>query len=94
MSEYELVEIKQIVQCFGDDRYVYIEKTKDEITGLNYMQGDDLQYFKAHYCNVDKDLSLFYRAIHRQLSGKCELDRVNQAIWAYFEYLNVLGAEI
>ena len=64
MSEYELIESKTIVQCFGDDRFVYIEKTKDEITGLNYMQGDDLQYFKAHYCNVDKDLSLFYRAIH------------------------------
>ena len=94
MSEYELIESKTIVQCFGDDRFVYIEKTKDEITGLNYMQGDDLQYFKAHYCNVDQGLTKFYRAIHIHLTGKSELDRINQAIWAYFDYRNSLDAVI
>ena len=94
MSEYELIESKQIVWCPGDDRYVYIEKVGDDIIGLNYMQGDELDYFKINYCYVDKDLSMFYHAIHYRLSGKCELDRVNQAIWAYFDYLNILGAEI
>ena len=94
MSEYKNIESKEIVWCPSDDRLIYIERTKGEITGLNYMQGDEEGYFKAHYCNVDKDLTLFYRAIHCKLRGERALDRVNQAIWAYFEYLNVLGAEI
>lgn len=94
MSEYELIESIEIVKCLGDDRIVYIKKVGDEIVGLNYMQGDEINYFKAHYCNVDKDLSMFYRAIHRKLIGEGELDRINHAIWAYFDYLNILGAEI
>ena len=94
MSEYELIESKTIVKCFGDDRFVYIEKTNDEITGLNYMQGDELEYFKDHYCDVDQGLTMFYRAIHIHLTGKSELDRINQAIWAYFDYKNSLDAVI
>jgi len=94
MSEYELIESIEIVKCLGDDRIVYIEKTKDEITGLNYMQGDEIEYFKDHYCYADKDLTMFYRAIHRKLIGECELDRINHAIWCYFDYLNFLEAEM
>ncbi len=88
MSEYELIESTQIVWCNQDDRYVYIEKVQDEISGLNFMQGQELNEFKQYYCRRHVELTKFYNAIHRYLGGKCELDRINQAIWAYVSYRN------
>jgi len=88
MSEYELIESKTIVWCNQDDRYVYIEKVGDDIVGLNFMQGEELDEFKHRFMWNDLELIKFYRAIHRYLGGKCELDRINQAIWAYVSYRN------
>jgi hypothetical protein len=88
MSEYELIESKQIVWCNQDDRYVYIEKVGDDIVGLNFMQGEELDEFKHRFMWNDLELIKFYNAIHRYLGGKCELDRINQAIWAYVSYRN------
>ena len=94
MSEYKNIESKTIVKCFSDDRFVYIEKEENEITGLNFMQGDEIEYFKDHYCEVDQDLTIFYNAVCVYLGGESELDRINQAIWAYVEYRNLKDAAI
>jgi hypothetical protein len=88
MSEYATIESKEIVWCDQDDRYVYIEKEQDDIVGLNFMQGDEIDYFKDHYLESDPKLIKFYRAIHVYLGGESELDRINQAIWAYVSYRN------
>ena len=84
--EYKIVESTQIVWCPCDDRYVIIFKQKDQVVGLNYMQGDELIDFRRHYCEVDEELTDFYNAICDRLSGATELDRINQAIWAHFNY--------
>lgn len=88
MSKYELIESKTIVWCNQDDRYVYIKKVKDEIVGLNFMQGEELDIFRKWPTLNDPELLKFYRAIHRYLGGECELDRINEAIWAYHSYRN------
>ena len=88
MREYATIESKEIVWCDQDDRYVYIEKEQDDIVGLNFMQGDEIDYFKDHYLESDPKLIKFYRAIDVYLSGESELDRINQAIWAYVSYRN------
>jgi len=52
------------------------------------MQGDDLEYFKEGFMDIDHELTDFYNSIENYLSGKTELDRINQAIWAHFDYNN------
>jgi len=86
--DYKIVESKEIVWCPGDDRYVLIIRSNNEVIGLNYMQGDELDIFKEDFTYVDEKLMDFYNAVSLYLSGECELDRINQAIWAYFDYKN------
>jgi hypothetical protein len=84
--DYKVVESTQIVWCHGDDRYVMITKKNDEVIGLSYMQGDELDDFKEYFCEIDEELTDFYNAICDRLIGATELDRINQAIWAHFNY--------
>ena len=88
---YKLVESREIVWCGNDDRYVLILRSNDELIGLNWMQGDDLELFKEHYSDVDTDLTNFYNAIEPYLGPEDirEIDRINAAIWAFFEYRNL-----
>jgi hypothetical protein len=88
---YKIVESREIVWCENDDRYVLIVRENDEIIGLNWMQGDDLDYFKEAYSMVDPDLTDFYNAIEPYLvhEDTREIDRINAAIWAFFEYRNL-----
>ena len=83
---YKIVESKQIVWCGQDDRYVLIVRHGGCIVGLNFMQGDELDLFKKDFNYIDEKLTDFYIAINLSLSGESELDRVNQAIWAYLSY--------
>ena len=87
---YKVVESREIVWCNHDDRYVLIVRENDEIIGLNWMQGDDLDYFKEAYSMVDPDLTDFYNAIEPYLDERNdEIGKINAAIWAYFEYRNL-----
>lgn len=83
------LEERKIVWCEGDDRMILIVKEDDEIIGINYCQGEcDINWFKANYGDIEEDLSFFYNAVAPYLGGEAEIDRVNQAIWAQFEYNN------
>ena len=87
---YKLVESREIVWCENDDRYVLIVRENDEIIGLNWMQGDDLELFKEAYSMIDPDLTDFYNAIEPYLDERNdEIGKINAAIWAYFEYRNL-----
>jgi hypothetical protein len=87
--EYKLVESTEMVWCPNDDRYIIIFKKDTAVIGLNYMQGDDVVDFRRHYNSIDEELTDFYNAIGIYLSGETELDRINQAIWANFNYRNL-----
>jgi hypothetical protein len=84
----KLIKSKEIYWCKDDDRYVLIVRENGNIVGLNYMQGDDLEYFESTYTNVDFELTRFYHSVMPYLNGDSEIDRINQAIWAHFDYEN------
>jgi hypothetical protein len=87
---YKIVESREIVWCENDDRYILIARSNDEIIGLNWMQGDDLDYFTEAYSMIDPDLTDFYNAIEPYLDERNdEIGKINAAIWAYFEYRNL-----
>jgi hypothetical protein len=85
---YKIVESREIVWSEENDRYILIIREENEVVGLNYMQGDELEVFKQWFSDIDHPLTDFYNAIKYYLSGETELDRVNQAIWAHFDYKN------
>jgi len=83
-----LIKSTSVYWCNEDDRYVLVVKKNGEVVGLNYMQGNEIEDFEKHYDYVDEGLTNFYNAIEVYLSGTTEIDRINQAIWAYFSYKN------
>ena len=89
MEEYKLITSSEIYFSHGDDRHILIIKEGNEVVGLNYMQGDELEHFVEHYNDIDHDLTDFYNGIKYYLSGESLLDRVNQAIWAYHQYTSL-----
>jgi transcription termination factor NusB len=84
----KLVKSREIYWCESDDRFVLVVREDGDIVGLNYMQGDDLEYFESNFNSIDKSLTKFYNSIENYLNGTTELDRINQAIWAHFAYEN------
>jgi hypothetical protein len=84
----KLIKSREIYWCPGDDRYVLVVKRNGYVVGLNFMQGDDLEYFESNFSSIDKGLTRFYNSIEGALNGTTEIDRINQAIWAHFAYEN------
>ena len=88
--DYKVVESREIVWCPSDDRYILIIRLNDEIIGLNFMQGDELDDFKEQYSDIDYDLTDYYNAVEPYLDTRNdEVGKINAAIWAYFEYINL-----
>ena len=85
----KVVESKEIVWCEGDDRFILIIKENDAIVGLNFMQGDELELFKEQYSDIDYDLTDYFNAVEPYLGDGNQIDRINTAIWAYFDYRNL-----
>jgi hypothetical protein len=84
-----IIESSEIVWSKSNDRLILIIRSNDEIIGLNFMQGDELDIFKESYCNIDEDLTNFYKAIKPFLDERNnEIDDINSAIWAWFSYKN------
>lgn len=88
---YKVVESSEIVWCPSDDRYILIIKENDDIVGLNFMQGDELDIFKRDFSYINYDLTNFFNAVEPYLvhDETSEVGRINAAIWAYFEYRNL-----
>ena len=80
---------EEIVWCHGDDRHVLIKRVDGKIDGLNYCQGDDLEYFLENFNEIDEELTDFFKAVEPYLIHDDEIDRINAAIWANFEYRNL-----
>ena len=83
-----LIESREIYWCEDNDRYVLVIKSNEVVIGLNYCQSDDYDYFVKNFSDVDEDLTKFYNSLIGYLNGDTEIDRINQAIWAHFEYKN------
>lgn len=84
----KLVSSESVYWCESNDRYVRVFKFGENVSGINYMQGDDYEAFEETYNDIDEDLTSFYLSVQRYLNGETEIDRINQAIWAHFDYKN------
>ena len=82
----KLIKSTTVYWCPNYDRHILVIKEKDEVVGLNYCQGDDIEYFNENYTNIDYELTDFYNALDEFLSGVDEIERINQAMWAYSTY--------
>lgn len=85
-------ESRELIWSEQNDRYIYLTKTNGVIDGINYMQGDDYDFFRMYFLKVDKRLTDFFTAVSPLIKTHCEIDQVNQAIWAYAEYENLRDA--
>lgn len=89
---YTKIMSEKAVWCSDDDRHILIKKEHGEVVGLNFCQGDDIEHFYDHFLDIDHELTDFYNSVKDHLSGLSELDRINQAIWAHFEFKNLQDA--
>ena len=80
---------EEIVWCNSNDRHILIKKENGVIVGLNYCQGDDLEYFIDHFRDIDHELTYFYTAIQPYLRPDDEVNQINEAIWAHFNFKNL-----
>ena len=91
--QYKIIESREIVSCFDDDRYVLVVKKDGYVVGLNFMQGcdsDSLEQFKKYYSDIDCILTDFYNAVEPYLDTRNDaIGKINAAIWAYFEFRNL-----
>ena len=85
-------EVEKVVHewCEEDDRWVYIEyNNQRKIVGLNFMQGDDYDYFKDSWCHNNQGLMEFYNfMIHSFPIEKASvntLEFINKVMWAFHE---------
>tara|TARA_R110002073_G_C9096979_1_gene548345 strand:- start:33 stop:329 length:297 start_codon:yes stop_codon:yes gene_type:complete len=71
------------------DRWIYIERYASGYLGLNFMQGDDYDYFKKNWCEIDKGMSEFYSTMKNDLMKlrveMSELEFIDKVMWIYFE---------
>ena len=83
----KLISSESVYWCQGDDRYIRVFKLVDVIIGINFMQGDEYELFNANYAGIDEDLTNFYKAVQPRLDERnSEIEDINAAIWAWFEY--------
>ena len=85
---YIKVKSEEIIFSHENDRYILIKKENGKIIGLNFMQGDDFEYFVKHYMYIDRDLTNFYRAVSKFIDLPNEYDLINEVIWAWVRYKN------
>ena len=70
----------------SSDRYIRIVEDEFGVVGLAYGQGNDLEYFKEKFYEIDEDLTDFFNALECNLQGDTQLDRIDNAIWGYHNY--------
>ena len=82
--------------CEEQDRWVYIEyNNQRKIVGLNFMQGDEYDYFKEKWCHNDQGLMQFYNTMLYtfpiEKASVNTLQFINKVMWAY--HFAIVAAE-
>ena len=49
------------------DRWIYIERYESGYLGLNFMQGDEYEYFKKNWGEMNRAMSEFYDCMKTDL---------------------------
>lgn len=82
----KLIKSTEVYWCREHDRHILVIKEGDDVVGLNFIQGDEYDLFEKEFMTVDEDLTDFYNALAHYLNGEDEIERINQAMWAYHSY--------
>ena len=88
MKDRNRVDKVEHVWSEKEDRWMYIEYNEQrKIIGLNFMQGDEYDYFKKSWCHNDQGLTEFY---HQMLdtftieqASVSSTTFMNKVMWAY-----------
>ena len=71
------------------DRWIYIERYASGYLGLNCMQGDEYEYFKENWCEMNRPMSEFYDTMKTDLlklrADMSEIEFIDKVMWIYFE---------
>ena len=71
------------------DRWIYIERYASGYLGLNCMQGDEYEYFKKNWAEMNRAMSEFYDSMKTDLIKlrveMSELEFIDKVMWIYFE---------
>ena len=76
--------------CEKDDRWIYVEYNElRKVVGLNFMQGDEYEYFKEKWAYNNEALMAFYTAMLYTFpieKAKCNtIEFINKVMWAFHE---------
>lgn len=82
----ELIKSTQIYWCPSYDRHILVIKQDGDVVGLNFWQGDFYEETDANFHSSDDDLVDFYNSLDSYLNGEDEIERINQAMWAYHTF--------
>lgn len=71
-----------------EDRWIYIEyNAQRKIIGLNFMHGDDYDYFKEYWCCNDQGLTEFYNSMLYTFPiekvSVNTIEFINKCMWAF-----------
>jgi hypothetical protein len=86
MKQPRLFSSNEIYIDEFNDRIILIVRDQHEIVGLNFCQGTDMEVFCDHYNEIDHKLTETYRALKNILVGDTEMDKINNLMWAWFEF--------
>ena len=89
MIENDRLNAVEHIWYAESDRWIYIERYTSGYLGLNCMQGDEYEYFKKHWCEIDRGMSEFYSTMKNDLmklrAEMSELEFIDKVMWIYLE---------
>ena len=88
MKDRNRVDKVEHVWSEKEDRWLYIEYNEQrKVIGLNFMQGDDYNYFKKCWCRNDQGLADFYESMLYtfpiEKASVSTIEFMNKCMWAF-----------
>lgn len=88
--KHNIVESKTILFIPQSDITIMVEKQADEVIGLNFMFGEEMDEFHRNFSNNDEDLLKFYNATKLSIAANDEIELFQEVIFAYVRYKDEL----
>ena len=89
MIENDRLNAVEHIWYAESDQWIYIERYASGYLGLNCMQGDEYEYFKKNWCEIDRGMSEFYSTMKNDLmklrAEMSELEFIDKVMWIYLE---------
>lgn len=80
---------KEAIEFKNHDRIIYVEKKDGFIIGLNFMQGDDVEYFYKEWYKTDEKLTRDYINFIKTFDMTHDYDLLNKFLWFRHELMDI-----